>query len=217
MKLVDQSLHQFILQVASSSPAPGGGSIAALQGACGVALTNMALELTVSKKKFQSFEPALQEQIKATHAKLQPLIQDFITCIDEDTEAFNLIMKAFSLPKATESEKQTRKQAILAGTYEAIAIPKKVIATALEALSLFEIVFPHLNQNTLSDQGVAILCLATAIEGAAYNVLINLPSLTDENEKALLKDEAYQAILKANQHRSQHFETILDGLFQSGQ
>jgi len=215
MKLVDLSLQQFIMQVASSSPAPGGGSIAALQGACGVALANMALELTISKKKFQSLEPALQEQIHAIHASLQPLIQDFITCIDEDTEAFNLIMKAFSLPKVSETEKQARKQAILAGTYEAIAIPKKVIATALEALTKFEVVFPYLNQNTLSDQGVAILCLATAIEGAAYNVLINLPSLTDENEKALLKDEAYQAILKANQHRSQHFETILDGLFQS--
>ncbi len=215
MKLVDLSLQQFIMQVASSSPAPGGGSIAALQGACGVALTNMALELTISKKKFQSLEPTLQDQIRAIHSSLQSLIQDFVTCIDEDTEAFNLIMKAFSLPKTSEAEKQARKQAILAGTYEAIAIPKKVIATALEAFTKFDIVFPYLNQNTLSDQGVAILCLATAIEGAAYNVLINLPSLPDENEKALLKDEAYQAILKANQHRSQHFETILDGLFQA--
>jgi methenyltetrahydrofolate cyclohydrolase len=212
MKLIDLGVKEFLLQVSSNSPAPGGGSVAALNGACGVGLIKMTLELSISKKKFLSLDQKIQEEVTSYLPILQEYLHDFVSFIDEDTDAFNQIMKSFSLPKITDEEKALRKQAILQGTMQAIYVPQKVIHLSQKAMSVLDQIFPYLNQNTLSDQGVAVLCLATAIEGAAYNVLINVPSLDDESQKKIMKEEALQAIKKANQYKDSYVDSILTQL-----
>ena len=214
MKLIDQSIQTFLANVASSSPAPGGGSVAALSGALGIALAKMTMALTMSKKKFQTLDQAIQSSFHEVDQALSVLLEELLVYIDEDTLAFQEIMKGFALPKVSEEDKQKRKSAILEGTMLAIEVPKKVIFAVKTAMIGFDQVFEHLNSNTLSDQGVSVLALAMAMEGAAYNVLINLSGLEDENQKAMLKDEAYLAIKQANLHRTKYFEIVLNGLFQ---
>ena len=212
MKLIESTVHQFIQQVSSSSPAPGGGSVAALQGACGIGLFQMTIELTISKKKFKQLDSSIQELFHTIHQELPHMLHQMMSFIDEDTEAFNLIMSAFSMPKTTETEVLLRSKAIVQGTKVAINVPKKVIQLALSSAQLLEQVFPYINQNTLSDQGVAFQCLTSAIEGASYNMLINLPSLDEELEKDALKEEALSYIQEANRLRSKYAQEVLSKL-----
>ncbi|MDP2426234.1 MAG: cyclodeaminase/cyclohydrolase family protein [bacterium] len=212
MKLIDLSVKEFLLQVSSSSPAPGGGSVAALSGACGVGLIKMTLELSISKKKFLALDAKIQEEVTTYLPILQEYLHDFVTFIDEDTDAFNQIMKSFSLPKITDEEKAIRKQAILQGTIQAIHVPQKVIDLSQKAIGVLDQVTPYLNQNTLSDQGVAALCLATAIEGAAFNVFINLPSLEDSTQKETIKEFAKNAIHFASESKKKYMDHILASL-----
>jgi methenyltetrahydrofolate cyclohydrolase len=190
MKLVEHSVIDFLSQVDSKSPAPGGGSVAALVGALGCSLSRMVGHLTTSKKKFLELAGERQvrflnalEQLSLEKAKLTQLV-------DLDTEAFQLVMAAYALPKTTEAEVTFRKARLLEGTRQSIAVPREVIHAAMAAGRALLELLDAANPNTLSDQGVAILCVSAAVEGAAYNLLINAPGLIDSAERVSLKEEA---------------------------
>jgi formiminotetrahydrofolate cyclodeaminase len=173
--LVDKTVTQFLNELASNSPAPGGGSVAALAGAAGAALSSMVCNLTIGKKKYAE----VQEEMKVILAQTELLREELTQLIDKDTEAFNSVMAAFGLPKGTEQEQSARSVAIQAATKAATLIPLSVIRSCEKALRHARIVAQKGNKNSASDAGVAALMLQAGCAGAALNVRINLSGLND--------------------------------------
>lgn len=175
-KLVSMKIDEFIEELSSDSPAPGGGSVAALCGALSSSLSAMVGNLTVGKLKYKS----VREKMVIASESGQELNRFFIDAIDRDTIAFNKIMDAFSLPKKSEKEKKIRDKAIMDATIEATMIPFSVLERSKIAAELALEVASLGNTNSLSDSGVAGLTSMAAAAGAYYNVLINLEGIDDQ-------------------------------------
>jgi glutamate formiminotransferase/formiminotetrahydrofolate cyclodeaminase len=167
--LASMDLVAFCAELASDSPAPGGGSIAALNGALSAGLSAMVGNLTFGKKGYES----VRSEMEIVAEKAQPLKDFFIEAIDKDTEAFNRLMSAFSLPKKSDEEKKARQDAIDEATKGATLVPFTVLERSRTAAELALAVAWKGNRNSLSDAGVAGLAAALCAEGALYNVLIN--------------------------------------------
>jgi len=173
--LIDKPVSQFLDELASNSPAPGGGSVAALAGAAGAALASMVCNLTIGKKKYAD----VQDEMKASVEKIELLRRELTQLIDKDTEAFNAVMAAFGLPKGTEQEMATRSEVIQEATKAATLVPLSVMRTCEKALLHTRTVAQKGNKNSASDAGVAALMLQAGCAGAALNVRINLGGLND--------------------------------------
>lgn len=184
-----KTLNAFLDDVASSSPAPGGGSVAALSGALGAALTSMVCALTVGKKKYADVE----DEMKKVLAQSEHLREQFTVLVDLDTQAFNKVMEAFALPKDTEPQKALRSAAIREATKEATMVPLEVMKHCIDALALAQMVAAKGNANSVSDAGVSAIMLNAALEGAALNVRINLNGL-DDPEFVGWKEEELQSL-----------------------
>jgi glutamate formiminotransferase/formiminotetrahydrofolate cyclodeaminase len=172
-----EGLDQFIDQVASSSPAPGGGSVSAAAGALAAALSSMVCRLTIGKKRFKDVEDELKEVLEKAET-IRKQMQEFIV---KDAESFDKVMDAFKLPKYTDEEKKKRDEAVQEATKGAIVVPLQVMEKALEALGIIRVVAEKGNPNMISDAGVSSLMATTAAEGAYLNVRINLNSIQDQD------------------------------------
>ena len=206
MKLAEHTITAFAENVASTSPAPGGGSCAALYGALGAALTAMVSAMTQGREKYADFAAHAAETQKAC----EDLQAKLIDVMDRDTDAFQKVSDAFALPKGTDEEKAARSAAIQEGLKACTETPLEMLllcdAAATQAASLVG----RFNDNCASDLGVAALSLKAGAQGAWLNVLINIGSLKDKayaeekraEGKALLDhavkmaDECYEAMLK---------------------
>jgi glutamate formiminotransferase/formiminotetrahydrofolate cyclodeaminase len=186
-RLASMDIYEFADELASDSPAPGGGSVAALNGTLSAGLSAMVGNLTYNKKQYK----AVKELMIEVSDKGQRLKDFFTDAIDRDTDAFNKIMDAFALPKGSDEEKAARDKAIKDATIEAIMVPFSVLEKTKEAAELALTVAEKGNQNSLSDAGVAGLTASAAAEGALYNVMINLKDFEDEDFK---KETAQKAI-----------------------
>jgi formiminotetrahydrofolate cyclodeaminase len=193
--LTERTVAQFIDELASNSPAPGGGSVAALAGAVGAALTSMVCNLTIGKKKYAD----VQDEISAVRDQSERLRKELTELIDKDTDAFNKVMTAFGLPKTNEAEQAARNAAIQEATKQATLVPLSVMSLCEQSLHLARTVATKGNKNSASDAGVSALMLQASCSGAALNVRINLGALTDsafvQQTSAKYKDIARQVEL----------------------
>jgi glutamate formiminotransferase / formiminotetrahydrofolate cyclodeaminase len=187
-KLAAMDLVEFCDELASDSPAPGGGSVAALNGALSAGLSAMVGNLTFSKKGYEAVRPLME----STSVQAQRLKDFFIEAIDRDTDAFNLVMAAFGLPKKSDEEKAARDRAIMEATKEAARVPMAVLDKSLEAAEMALAAVRDGNRNSLSDSGVAGLTAALCAEGALYNVLINVKDLADREFRSQMTTRAQQ-------------------------
>jgi len=208
MKLIDMKLVDFINEIDSKSPAPGGGSVAALSAALGVSLARMVGHLTVDKKKFLALSPEIQLEFKDTCDSLIMMKDQLISLIDLDTDSFNLIVKAFKMPKVTEDEIKARNEKIQEGTLEAILVPIKVASLSLSAMHQIPYILKYGNKQTISDLGVSTLMLSSGIDGASMNVLINLPGLEDKIAAAQFKRQVDDLINKSHQIRDEILDIV---------
>lgn len=176
MVLMDMTVRDFVAELASSSPAPGGGTIAATNGSFAAGLGEMICQLTLQNPKEAGAETALPQ----LRDKLKKARQRLIELADEDTEAFNQVMAAFRLPKQTEGEKETRRTKIAEANTGATKVPLETAKEAVAVCEHLEEAVKHVNENVLSDCGVGIECARTAAIGAFMNVAINLPGIKDE-------------------------------------
>ncbi len=186
MSLLNKDLNAFLSELASSSPAPGGGSVAALSGALAAALGSMVCRLTVGKKKYVDVEEDMKRLVAQTEtlrARLQGLI-------DKDTHAFNLVMDALAMPKDTDEQKQKRTAAVESATKEATMVPLEVMETCQALVRLCGEIARKGNTSALSDAGVSALLTAAACRGAYYNVRINLSGLQDQDFCGKIGSEA---------------------------
>ncbi len=177
MKLADMTVTQFVDTVASDAPAPGGGSVAALAGAIGAALTAMVGNLTQGRKKYADFAPFAAEVEKQGNA----LKAQLLDVMDRDTDAFMLVSNAFAMPKATDEEKAARSAAIQEGLKACTKTPMEMMELCAKAARLAaDFAENGFNDSSASDLGVAFLSLSAAIRGAWLNVLINISSIKDQ-------------------------------------
>ncbi len=173
--MLSKSVIEFLNDVSSGSPVPGGGSVSAITGALGTSLISMVLNLTTSSKKYEEFHQfASDNQIEV--CRISERLKKLVI---EDAEAFDRVMTSFRLPKNTDEERAQRKSAIEVATRQAIAIPLETGKQCIEGLSIINRIIEKSNKNAISDLGVANQLLNSACEGALYNVYINLSSISD--------------------------------------
>ena len=192
-KLVNMTLKEFANETASESPAPGGGSIAAYVASLGMALGTMVANLSAGKRGWEDRKDFFSEWA----INGQELKKALIAAVDEDTRAFNRIMEAFGLPKGTDEEKKARTQAIEDATKYACDVPYKVMELAYSGLVLLEQMIEKGNPNSITDAGVGVLCVKTAVRGAYFNVLVNAQGLKDRAFADDIKNRA-QLLLATN-------------------
>ena len=190
-KLIDLSLSAFADETASESPAPGGGSIAAYVGSLGISLATMVANLSAHKRGWDE----RWEEFSNWAEQGQILKDELLFLVDEDTNSFNKIMEAMRLPKGSDSEKQTRKEAMDAATKYAILTPFRVMETSLKSMDIIQEMAEIGNPNSVTDAGVGALCARTAVIGAFLNVKINCKDFDDTEfvTAILAKGEAVMA------------------------
>ncbi len=176
-KLMNMSCSAFADETASESPAPGGGSISAYMGALGVSLATMVANLSSHKPGWDDRWKEFSEWAE----KGQILKKELIHLVDEDTNAFNKIMDAFGLPKATEHDKAARTAAIQSATKYAIEIPFQVMKKTYSAFEIIKAMAKTGNPNSVTDAGVGALAVRSAVMGAFLNVKINAAGLQDKD------------------------------------
>jgi len=183
--LAKMNLREFCNETLSDSPAPGGGSVAALMGALGASLGGMVANLSAGKRGWDDKLGYFSDWA----VKAQQLKDELLSLVDEDTTAFNKVMDAFALPKEAAEEKAARAAAIEQATKYAAEVPLKVMETASKSYELLAEMAERGNPASVSDVGVGALAIRACIEGAALNVRINLAQLKDEKFKGVLEEK----------------------------
>lgn len=189
---MESTIQPFLEELASDAPAPGGGSAGAAAGAMGAALVSMVCNLTIGKEKFAADETELKEVL----ARSEALRSELTRLINDDTEAFNMVMAAFRRPKETDAEKAVRREAIQAATKQATLVPLATARACAGVIELSRVAAEKGNPNAASDAGAAASCAQAGLKAAALNVLINLPSLKDEIFVATQQAELDQILAK---------------------
>jgi glutamate formiminotransferase / formiminotetrahydrofolate cyclodeaminase len=181
-----QSLSGFISSVASSSPTPGGGSVAAHAGALAAALAQMVAGLTAGKKKYASVDAEMKE----IGLRASGLANRLSALVARDAEAYSAVAEAYQLPQETDEQKKARSEAVNAALLGAAEVPLETARACAEVAELASAVAARGNQNALTDAGVAALLAAAGCRGAAYNVRVNVSSLEDRTDGEHLAKEA---------------------------
>ncbi len=191
--LMDLTVKDFLAELASASPAPGGGSASALAGALGAALVSMVARLSGGRDCPAEEKEDLRRLLERSLALLESLSSG----VDGDTEAFNRVMSAYRMPKETPEEKDRRSRAIQEALQEAADHPLGMARECLDVLRLAGEMVRRGNPNALSDAGVAALIAYAGMVGSLFNVAINLEGIKDQEfrrrlgaEKEFLMDEA---------------------------
>jgi len=174
--LVEMKLTDFIDEVSRESPAPGGGSIAALAGALGASLSSMVSNLTTNKRGSEAVDNILNDAAE----ECQQIKEALVNAIDEDTNAFNAYMSARRLPNKTAEEKKAREEAMQAGLKKAVMVPLNTAKRSIRAIEIAELVAKNGNPNSITDVGVGAQSAYTGVLGGIYNVLINLKDIKDQ-------------------------------------
>lgn len=173
--LVSKTIEDFSRILASDAPAPGGGSVAALSGALGADLVCMVCNLSTGRAEFTDNEKEIVVSLEAARGLSQLLLE----CVDRDTEAFNGVIAAFKMPKASDDEKAARTAAIQEGYKEAIQSPLRIARACFSVMETAERLMGKTNKNALSDLTVGAEQAQAGLMGALFNVRINLPSIKD--------------------------------------
>ncbi len=184
--LSEKRIWEFVDELSSDSPAPGGGSVAALVGSLAAGLAGMVANLTVGKKGYKDYF----DKMKEAAIKAQKLKDELVALIDKDTEAFNRLMDTFRMPKKTDEQIKAREDAIQEATKGAIFVPLEVMSRSRDVLDLAKEAAEIGNINAVSDAGCSALCAKAGIESAYLNVLINLKGLKDEKFKEDIKKKS---------------------------
>jgi len=200
----NQSLRAFFDELASDAPAPGGGGAAAAAGAMGAALVSMVCNLTVGKEKFA----AVEDQVGEILNKSEKLRIKLNNMMQEDVEAFNAVMAAYRLPKATPDEKAIRSAAIQNAAKIAALAPLTTAQACAEVIELTQPAAEMGNPNVLSDAGVAALCAQAGLKGAALNVLINLGMIKDESFVTKYQADLDQILAKYDALANEVYQSV---------
>lgn len=206
----NMTIDEFTAELASNSPAPGGGTVAALTASLSAGLASMVFNLTAGKKIYNEYDEDIRKKIDDSLKKAGNFKDKFLKFMDDDTEAFNKVMAAFKMPKETEEEKKARSEKIQE-TY--IAAMEAPLATAREAYRLFDlldIAAKYGNPNAVSDAGVGAILALAAVEGAVLNVKINLGSIKNQEIVEKVSKEC-EELLESSASRKNDILAVVNG------
>lgn len=209
--LQELKVNEFISELASNSPAPGGGSVAALSASIAAALNSMVFNLTVGKKIYNEYNKEVQSKIDESLKCALTYSSDYLAIMEKDTAEFLSLMEAFKLPKGTEEEIVLRKGKIKEGYLKSLQVPFELANKAYELYKHIELAAQYGNPNAISDAGVSALMLQASIEGAVLNVRINLTSIDDENYKEEVRNRCEILVNDGRQKR----DLILQKVYKS--
>ena len=184
--LIELTVSAFDAEVASDSPAPGGGSAAALAGSVAAGLVSMVCRLSLGRDDIAATDEELGDALERSERLRGRLLE----LVDEDTAAFDAVMAALRMPKAEEPERAARREALTRATLGAAAVPLQTLAAARQTLQLAEQLAGRTNPGAVSDLGVGVHLARAAAEGALLNVEINLSSLPDGDALLELRRES---------------------------
>jgi formiminotetrahydrofolate cyclodeaminase len=173
---IDQPIRHFLDKLASKSPEPGGGSVAALTGSLGAGLVSMVCSLTLGKEKYKDVQPQVEALIKESE-KLRTEMQDLI---QKDTEVYGGLSEVYKMPKNTDAEKAVRTAKMQEALKLACQVPFEIGLKSLEVANLAQRAADIGNVAAVSDAGVAVLLAQACAQSAALNVKINVNSIKDE-------------------------------------
>ena len=201
MKMLEKPATQFLSELSSNAPVPGGGGASAAVGAFAAALGMMVTNLTIGKKKYADYE----EEVKAVRDRLEGLRDQLIDLVDGDAVAFEPLSKAYSIPK-DDPERDTIMENAL---YEASVVPMSIMETVLAAAKELEVLVEKGSKLAVSDVGVGILFAQAAIEGAPLNVYINTKSMKDRERAAALDAKADAIIAEGAALKARIYDGVL--------
>lgn len=182
----DLTVSGFLEELSSKNPTPGGGGAAALGGAQGVALGEMVINLTLGKKKYADVE----EEMRRLLIKLEEIKKEFLRLADEDARVFAPLAAAYGLPSTTEEEKKHKEEVLETHLLAASLVPKAVMEQALEAIAVMDILAHKGSRLAVSDVGVGVSFLRSALLGAKMNVSINTKFMKQRETASQLDQEA---------------------------
>lgn len=206
--LLEQKTTDFLEQLSSSAPIPGGGGASAAVGAFASALGLMVTNLTVGKKKYADVE----EEILEIREKLEQKKQDLVRMVDEDAEAFEPLAKAYRMPKETEKEQAEKEKVMEAALKNAAEAPLCIMKTIVDTMEMIQVLGEKGSRLAVSDAGVAILFAQAALEGASLNIFINTKMMKDQEEAERLNYLADQLIATGKELKETTYDAVLKGI-----
>lgn len=209
-KLVSMSVKGFVNEISMPSPAPGGGSVSALAGSIGSALTAMVANLTKPKEYNDPRPKENYDLLWKAASKAQELQAELLRAVDEDTDAFNEVIAAMGLPKGTPEEIQKREEAIENGYKSAARVPLHTMKLCHDIMEHTKLVGELGNPASITDIGVAAMMASAGVKGAAYNVLINLGNIKDQEFVEKMKKDIDQTIEDAERMEKEILKMVLD-------
>ncbi|MFT5873329.1 MAG: formiminotetrahydrofolate cyclodeaminase [Clostridium sp.] len=211
--MLDQkTVKEFIEELGSNSPAPGGGSVAALGASLGSALGAMVFNLTVGKKVYNEYSDNDKMKIDENLVECLKYQDKFLELMNKDTEAFLILMSAFKLPKESGDEKKLRSVKIQEGYQKALEVPMNVAEEAYKIYDYVEVAAKLGNKNAISDAGVSALMLQASIESAILNVKINLSSIKDETYKGDINSRCNELIKQGRLKRDEILSVVNESM-----
>lgn len=208
MTMTEKSCNDFVNQLSSKAPVPGGGGASALVGALGTALGNMVGQLTIGKKKYADVE----DEMKSLMGKTEKLQSDLLELIEKDAEVFAPLAKAYGMPKETEEEKAEKEMVMAVVLKDACAVPLEIMVKCCEAIDLIEEYAAKGSALAISDAGVGVIFCKSALQGASLNVFINTSSMADKEYADKINQEAdkmlFEYTMKADEIYAEVFSRL---------
>lgn len=190
MAMLEKKATEFLEELSSAAPVPGGGGASAAVGAFAAALGMMVANLTVGKKKYADVE----EEILEIRAELLSLREELISLTDRDAKSFEPLSKAYALPKETKEQREEKERVMEHALYEASVVPLQIMKAVLEAMKYLEILGEKGSRLAVSDVGVGILFAKAAVEGASLNIFINTKMMKNRERAEELNRQADELI-----------------------
>ena len=204
--MVEQNtIKEFLETLSSKAPVPGGGGASALAGALGNALGQMVANLTVGKKKYAAVEAEIQELL----AKMEGIQKEFVRLADRDEEVFAPLAQCYSLPSSTEEERSYKAQVMEERLYDASQVPMEIMERAVEMIEILDILADKGSRLAVSDGGVGVQYVRTALLGAVMNVYINTKSMKNREKAEELNEKARKLVAAGTEQADQIYGRVL--------
>ena len=209
---IDKSLKEYIGDVSSNEPTPGGGSVSALAGSLGAALTAMVGSLTIGRKLYDELSDEIKEEMDRHFEEVGKSVEKLNHIVDEDTKVFDEVMDAFKLPKETDEEKKVRSEAIQEGYKKALEVPLRCAEECFHVLEMQKVFARYGNVNAITDVGVGTLLAYSGLEGALFNVKINLLSIKDEEYRNSVDSKVNSLLSEGKKLKENLLEVVYERL-----
>ena len=208
MEMMERTCSQFLAELASKAPTPGGGGTAALVGAAGVALGNMVGNLTTGKKKYA----AVEEKIQALNAKAETLRKELEALVQEDAEAFAPLAAAYGLPKDTPEQAADKERVMETALTRAALVPIKIMQKCLEGITLAYSYAVDGSTMAITDAGCAAVLCKAALQAASLNVFVNTKLMTNREFATALEHTAEQLLDAGTSYADEAFHYVNEKL-----